>query len=102
MLVVLAEPTRRQIVERLAEQPLAVGEIAAGMPISRSAVSQHLAVLKRARLVSDHARGTQRIYTVDPEALEILRTYFDLFWNRSLATFRDFAAENADHPEESP
>ena len=71
------------------------------MPISRSAVSQHLQVLKRARLVNDHARGTQRIYTVEPEALEILRAYFESFWTRSLATFRDFAATESHTQKES-
>jgi DNA-binding transcriptional ArsR family regulator len=102
LLEVLAEPTRREILERLVERPRPVTEIAREMPISRSAVSQHLQVLKRARLVSDHPRGTQRIYTVDPEALSILRAYFDSFWTRSLAAFTDFAESDPDPREESP
>jgi DNA-binding transcriptional ArsR family regulator len=91
MLEALAEPVRRQLVERLAEQPAAVTELAAEMPISRSAVSQHLQVLKRVQLVVDHAEGTRRIYRVDPDALALLRAYFESFWSRSLETFRDIA-----------
>ena len=91
MLDALAEPVRRKIVERLVERPSAVTELARELPISRSAVSQHLQVLKRAHLVTDHAAGTRRIYQVDPAALAILRAYFDSFWNRSLETFRDLA-----------
>lgn len=91
MLEALAEPVRRQIVERLVERPSAVTELAHDMPISRSAVSQHLQVLKRAHLVTDRAVGTRRIYQVDPDALAILRAYFESFWNRSLETFRELA-----------
>jgi DNA-binding transcriptional ArsR family regulator len=91
MLRVLAEPVRRQIIERLVEAPSAVTELAAEMPISRSAVSQHLQVLRRAHLVTDHPEGTRRIYQVDPAALAILRAYFESFWSRSLETFRDLA-----------
>ena len=91
MLEALAEPVRLEIVKRLVERPSAVTELAADMPISRSAVSQHLQVLKRAQLVTDRAAGTRRIYQVDPDALAILRAYFDSFWTRSLETFRELA-----------
>jgi DNA-binding transcriptional ArsR family regulator len=91
MLDALAEPVRRQIVERLVERPSAVTELAQHLPIGRSAVSQHLQVLKRAHLVTDRAAGTRRIYQVDPDALAILRAYFESFWSRSLETFRDLA-----------
>ena len=91
MLEALAEPARREIVQRLVERPSAVTELAQDMPIGRSAVSQHLQVLKRAQLVIDHAAGTRRIYQVDPDALAILRTYFESFWSRSLETFRELA-----------
>jgi DNA-binding transcriptional ArsR family regulator len=91
MLEALAEPVRREIVERLVERPSAVTELAHDMPISRSAVSQHLQVLKRAQLVTDHAAGTRRIYQVDPDALAILQAYFESFWTRSLETFRELA-----------
>lgn len=91
LLDAMAEPTRRAILECLAVQPSAVSDIARAMPITRSAVSQHLQVLKRAGLVTDHADGTRRIYQVDPDALEVLRSYFDAFWKRSLASFQEAA-----------
>jgi DNA-binding transcriptional ArsR family regulator len=84
----LADPTRRQIFERIAAAPSAVGELAAELPVSRPAVSQHLKVLKAAGLVADRAEGNRRIYQVDPEGLEALRSYLDGFWNRSLAAFK--------------
>ncbi|MGO9976488.1 MAG: ArsR/SmtB family transcription factor [Solirubrobacteraceae bacterium] len=87
-LATLADPTRREIFELLAERPRAVGELAGVLPVSRPAVSQHLRVLKRAGLVSDHAEGTRRIYRIDPSGLDELRTYLDSFWSRALAAFK--------------
>src|SRR3954471_3788956 len=84
----LADPTRRAIFERLAEQPSAVGELATELPVSRPAVSQHLRVLKDAGLVVDHPDGTRRIYQLDPEGVDALRGYLDQFWNQALATFK--------------
>ena len=89
----LADPTRRAIFERLAESPSAVGELAAEFPVSRPAVSQHLKVLKDAGLVTDRAEGTRRIYTVAPDGLGALRSYFDRFWQQSLAAFRNAASQ---------
>jgi DNA-binding transcriptional ArsR family regulator len=85
---VLADGTRRAIVSRLAEGPQAVGQLAAELPVSRSAVSQHLKVLKDARLVADHRAGTRRIYQVDPAGLGALRGYLDHFWDQALAGFK--------------
>ena len=93
LLEAIAEPTRRAIVERLAEQPSAVSDLARDMPITRSAVSQHLQILKSVGLVTDQAVGTRRIYRVDPDALAIIRAYFDAFWNRSLAAFQKAAEQ---------
>ena len=87
-LTALADPTRRAIFEELAEHPLAVGELAAGLPVSRPAVSQHLKVLKDAGLVTDRAAGNRRIYQLDPDGLAALRAYLDRFWNRSLAAYK--------------
>src|SRR6476646_2621032 len=84
----LADPTRRAIFERLAERPSAVGELAAELPVSRPAVSQHLQVLQAAQLVVDQADGTRRIYSIDPEGVDALRGYLDQFWNQSLASFK--------------
>jgi DNA-binding transcriptional ArsR family regulator len=95
----LADPTRRQIFERLADGPLAVGELAHELPVSRPAVSQHLKVLKEAGLVSDRASGTRRIYQVNPNGVGELRAYLDRFWVRSLAAFKQ-AAEQQPRDEE--
>ena len=92
----LAEPMRVAIVERLAQRPMAVGELAAGLPVSRPAVSQHLKILKHARLVRDHAEGTRRIYSLDPAGLGPLRQWLDRFWDRALAAY----AEAAEQEEE--
>ncbi len=77
---VLVDPTRRAIVERLADRPLAVGELANELPVSRPAVSQHLKVLKDAGLVTEQADGTRRIYRLDPIAVGALRDQLDTFW----------------------
>ncbi len=84
----LGDPTRREIFERLAERPQAVGELASGLPVSRPAVSQHLKVLKQAGLVQDTAAGNRRIYQLDPGGVGALRAYLDQFWNQSLAAFK--------------
>ena len=83
----LAEPMRVAIVERLAERPMAVGELAAGLPVSRPAVSQHLKVLKQAKLVRDEAEGTRRIYSLDPAGLGPIRQWLDQFWDQALAAY---------------
>jgi DNA-binding transcriptional ArsR family regulator len=90
-LAALADPTRREIFERIVDRPRAVGELARELPVSRPAVSQHLKVLKDAGLVADTADGARRIYRADPEGLEALRAYFDGFWNRALLAFKDVA-----------
>ncbi len=87
----LGDATRRAIFERLAEGPLAVVDIARILPVSRPAVSQHLKVLKDARLVTDRAEGTRRIYQVDPRGLAAVREYFDRFWTDALDAFRQAA-----------
>lgn len=87
----LAEPMRIAIVERLAQRPMAVGELAAGLPVSRPAVSQHLKVLKQAALVRDHAEGTRRIYSLDPAGLGPIRQWLDRFWDKALAAYAQAA-----------
>lgn len=84
----LGDPTRRAIFERLADGPRAVGELAAELPVTRPAVSQHLRVLREAGLVSGRAAGTRRIYQLEPEGLRALRDYLDGFWDRSLVSFK--------------
>ncbi len=84
----LADPTRRQVFERLAKRPLSVGALADELPVSRPAVSQHLRVLKDAGLVVDERDGTRRVYRVDPRGIEAMRRYLDRFWDRALAAFK--------------
>jgi DNA-binding transcriptional ArsR family regulator len=85
----LADGTRRAIVAALADGPRAVGQLAAGLPVTRSAVSQHLKILKDAGLVDDVAAGTRRIYRLNPVALAALRDQLDTYWRRALTGFAD-------------
>jgi DNA-binding transcriptional ArsR family regulator len=94
MMRALGDPMRQAIFERLSDGPLAVGELAAGLPVSRPAVSQHLKVLKDVGLIVDRAEGTRRLYQVDPGGLAILRTYLDQFWDRALLNFQAATDEN--------
>jgi DNA-binding transcriptional ArsR family regulator len=89
----LGDRTRREVFERLRSGPRSVGEIAAELPVSRPAVSQHLRVLKEAGLVTERKDGTRRIYGVEPKALVDLRAYFDSFWEQALAGFKAAAEE---------
>ena len=84
----LGDPTRRSVLEQLRDGPRAVGEIAAQLPVSRPAVSQHLRVLKEAGLVTERQDGTRRLYRVAPEGLAGLREYLDGFWEEALASFK--------------
>jgi DNA-binding transcriptional ArsR family regulator len=89
ILTALGDPTRQAIVEHLEQGgPTPVNEIAAALPVSRPAVSQHLKVLKDVGLVLDHRVGTRRVYQLDPQGLAILRTRLDQFWERSLEAYQ--------------
>jgi DNA-binding transcriptional ArsR family regulator len=92
----LAEPMRQKIVERLARGPMSVGELAAQLPVTRPAISQHLKVLKEAQLVTDRAEGTRRIYRIDPAGLAQIRRWLDQFWDESLAAFTEAAEQQED------
>ena len=91
----VGDGTRRAILERLLERPSAVGDLAAGLPVSRPAVSQHLRVLKDARLVRDRHVGTRRIYAVDPEGIGQVREYWERFWSQALGGFKAVADAEA-------
>ena len=95
----LADPTRRAVFEQLRSGPRAVGDIARRLPVSRPAVSQHLKVLKEARLVRERREGTRRLYSVDRAGLEALRNYLDGFWGDVLDAFKA-AAETETTGEE--
>ena len=84
----LADPTRREIFERLARAPRAVGKLASELPVSRPAVSQHLKVLKDAGLVVHRTQGTRNVYEIDPKGLGELRAWLDQFWAEALDAFK--------------
>jgi DNA-binding transcriptional ArsR family regulator len=95
----LADPTRREVFERLRPGPRPVGELARGLPVSRPAVSQHLRVLKEAGLVNERRNGTRRLYSVNGDGLAELRAYLDGFWQDALNAFKE-AAETARREKE--
>jgi DNA-binding transcriptional ArsR family regulator len=92
----LADRTRREVFERLANGPRAVGELAEGLPVSRPAVSQHLKVLKEAGLVVDRAEGARRVYQIDPKGLGQMRAWLDRFWDAALEAFKAEAERQED------
>ena len=92
-LAALGDPTRLAIFELLGTHPRAVHELAAGLPVSRPAVSQHLKVLKQARLVRDRRVGTRRIYELDAKGIGLLRDHFSQLWDKALAAFQKAAEE---------
>jgi DNA-binding transcriptional ArsR family regulator len=101
-LAALADPTRLAVFERVAKRPAAVHEIALEFPVSRPAISQHLRVLKDARLVLDEAVGNQRIYRIDPTGIEEIRSYFERFWDDALSSFKVFIETNPSTKPKAP
>ena len=99
-LTVLADPTRRQVFERLRAGPRPVNVLAKGLPVSRPAVSQHLKVLKEAGLVEERSEGVRRIYSVRREGLKELREWLDSFWGDALEAFK-LEAESTHKPRRS-
>lgn len=95
VMAALADPMRQEILEKLRAGPRPVGEIAAGMPISRPAVSQHLKVLKGSGLVAETRQGTRHYFAIAPEGIGELRAYLDRLWSDALAAF-------ARHVEKAP
>jgi DNA-binding transcriptional ArsR family regulator len=85
----LGDPTRRAIFQKVADRPGAVVELARELPVSRPAVSQHLKVLKDARLVADERAGNRRIYRVDPSGVGALRADLEEFWSKTLAAYKE-------------
>lgn len=95
----MGDRSRRAIVMELADRPRAVGELAAALPLSRPAVSQHLKVLKEAGLVVERAEGTRRIYRVNEAGLAALRDQLDTYWRRALDGFEDLASQERSEEE---
>jgi DNA-binding transcriptional ArsR family regulator len=95
----LGDATRRAIFELLARRPSSVGELAAQLPVSRPAVSQHLRVLRDGGLVVSRAVGTRRVYQLNPAGVSALRAYLDRVWDEALTSFHK-AAEADPGPEQ--
>jgi DNA-binding transcriptional ArsR family regulator len=93
VLAVLADPTRRALLELLRRAPLPVGELARQMPVSRPAVSQHLKVLKEAQLVREHRRGTRHYFGLNPVGFAGLREYADSMWQEALDAFATYVTQ---------
>jgi len=91
----LGDATRREVMAILLRQPRSVGEIAAQLPVSRPAVSQHLKVLESSGLVTHRAEGTRRIYSTSSSGLAELRQAIEQMWDETLARFAA-AAEQED------
>ena len=89
----LGNPERRKLVLALSDGPRSVGELAAEFPISRPAVSRHLAQLERARLVSHRSEGTRNVYFLDKAGLEATASWLNRFWDEAEARLR-LVAEN--------
>jgi DNA-binding transcriptional ArsR family regulator len=100
ILSALGDPTRQAILDLLLEGPQPVGELAALLPVSRPAVSQHLKVLKEVGLVVDRQEGTRRVYSLDPAGLSPLRRYLERFWQKNLIAFATYADQQAQHDRE--
>jgi len=92
----LADSTRRQLFELLRQGPRSVNELAEALPVSQPAVSQHLKVLKQARLVKSRKQGNQRIYTINPDGLAELRDYVEGLWQDVLTAFQEAADTQAE------
>lgn len=95
ILAVLADPSRRALLDLLRREPLPVGELARRMPVSRPAVSQHLKVLKEAQLVREHRRGTRHYFGLNPVGFAGLREYADSMWQEALNAFATYVAQQA-------
>jgi DNA-binding transcriptional ArsR family regulator len=97
-LAVLADPTRLALLELLREKPQRVGDLAARLPVSGPAVSQHLKVLQKAQVVRDEWRGTSHYFSLDPHGFEAVRRYADEMWQDALTAFADYVNDQVSSP----
>jgi len=91
----LGNPVRRRILRLLAPGPLAVGEIASQLPVTRPAVSKHLRVLERASLVTHDRRGNRHLFRLEPRGFSSARGWLDAFWDDALSRFALLAENTA-------
>lgn len=92
----LGDPTRRQVFELLRSGPRSVGELAADLPVSRPAVSQHLRILETAGLVTHRRNGTRHLYELDGNGVVALRDWVDAFWDEALVRFKAAAEKRGE------
>lgn len=92
-LTAIADPTRQAMLQRLRKRPMTVGELAEGLPVTRPAVSQHLKILRQARLVMERREGTRHYFNLNPAALLELRAYIDRMWEDALGAFSRYVVE---------
>lgn len=98
-LTALGDPTRRTIFELIAEHPRSVAEITRQVPVSQSAVSQHLRVLRDSRLVHAQPKGASNVYHVDPHGLGEMRAWLDRFWSKTLAAYKVAVEQSPREPK---
>lgn len=98
-LTALGDPTRRTIFELIAEHPRSVAEITRQVPVSQSAVSQHLRVLRDSRLVRAQPKGASNVYHVDPHGLGEMRAWLDRFWSKTLAAYKVAVEQSPREPK---
>jgi DNA-binding transcriptional ArsR family regulator len=98
-LTALGDPTRRTIFELIAERPCSVAEITRQVPVSQSAVSQHLKVLRESRLVRAEPKGASNVYHIDPHGLGQMRAWLDRFWTKTLAAYKEAVEQSPEEPQ---
>jgi DNA-binding transcriptional ArsR family regulator len=92
----LANPARREVLRLLLDGPMAAGDLAARFTMARPSLSEHLRVLREARLVSERRQGRNRVYTLDAAPLEEVSTWltpYERFWRTKLSNLRDLLDE---------
>jgi DNA-binding transcriptional ArsR family regulator len=87
----LGNPMRRAILQELRAEPLAVGQIAGRLPVSRPAISRHLRILEEAGLVQAEERGTRNVYSVRLQGFASVREYLDDFWDTALNRLQELS-----------
>jgi len=97
LLAAFSDPTRQAVLHLLRHRPCTVGELADQLPVSRPAVSQHLQVLKNARLVEEQRRGTRHYFRLNPASLAELRAHIESMWKDALTAYSDFAKKETAH-----
>jgi len=97
-LAVLADPTRQALLDLLREKPHRVGDLAARLPVSGPAVSQHLKVLQKAQVVRDEWQGTSHYFSLDPRGFDAVRQYAELMWQDALGAFARYVGEQVKPP----